>query len=155
MGCQIEKCHDASFYTLDPLVTDVTPGYDHITSVIGAARIGWLGMTMLCYVTPREHLALSDRGDVRVGIITYKVAAHAADLAKKHLGTQTRDNASGRARYEFHWKDQFDLSLDPERAQIYFRAGHHINEEYCTICGPSFCAMRSSRDLKKNARTSR
>ncbi|KAB4457186.1 phosphomethylpyrimidine synthase ThiC [Bacteroides thetaiotaomicron] len=153
MERQIEKCHDAPFYTLGPLVTDIAPGYDHITSAIGAAQIGWLGTAMLCYVTPKEHLALPDKEDVRVGVITYKIAAHAADLAKGHPGAQVRDNALSKARYEFRWKDQFDLSLDPERAQGYFRAGHHIDGEYCTMCGPNFCAMRLSRDLKKNAKS--
>ena len=105
---------------------------------------------LCCYVTPKEHLALPDKEDVRVGVITYKIAAHAADLAKGHPGAQVRDNALSKARYEFRWKDQFDLSLDPERAQTYFRAGHHIDGEYCTMCGPNFCAMRLSRDLKKN-----
>ena len=152
MERQIEKCHDAPFYTLGPLVTDIAPGYDHITSAIGAAQIGWLGTAMLCYVTPKEHLALPDKEDVRVGVITYKIAAHAADLAKGHPGAQVRDNALSKARYEFRWKDQFDLSLDPERAQTYFRAGHHIDGEYCTMCGPNFCAMRLSRDLKKSAK---
>ena len=155
MERQIEKCHDAPFYTLGPLVTDIAPGYDHITSAIGAAQIGWLGTAMLCYVTPKEHLALPDKEDVRVGVITYKIAAHAADLAKGHPGAQVRDNALSKARYEFRWKDQFDLSLDPERAQTYFRAGHHIDGEYCTMCGPNFCAMRLSRDLKKSAKTNK
>ena len=149
MERQIEKCHDAPFYTLGPIVTDIAPGYDHITSAIGAAQIGWLGTAMLCYVTPKEHLALPDKEDVRVGVITYKIAAHAADLAKGHPGAQVRDNALSKARYEFRWKDQFDLSLDPERAQTYFRAGHHIDGEYCTMCGPNFCAMRLSRELGK------
>ena len=152
MERQIEKCHDAPFYTLGPLVTDIAPGYDHITSAIGAAQIGWLGTAMLCYVTPKEHLALPDKEDVRVGVITYKIAAHAADLAKGHPSAQVRDNALSKARYEFRWKDQFDLSLDPERAQTYFRAGHHIDGEYCTMYGPNFCAMRLSRDLKKSAK---
>ncbi len=149
MERQIEKCHNAPFYTLGPLVTDIAPGYDHITSAIGAAQIGWLGTAMLCYVTPKEHLALPDKEDVRTGVITYKIAAHAADLAKGHPGAQVRDNALSKARYEFRWKDQFDLSLDPERAQTYFRAGHHIDGEYCTMCGPNFCAMRLSRELGK------
>lgn len=149
MERQIEKCHNAPFYTLGPLVTDIAPGYDHITSAIGAAQIGWLGTAMLCYVTPKEHLALPDKEDVRVGVITYKIAAHAADLAKGHPGAQVRDNALSKARYEFRWKDQFDLSLDPERAQTYFRAGRHIDGEYCTMCGPNFCAMRLSRELGK------
>ena len=150
MKIQQTICMGAPFYVLGPLVTDIAPGYDHITSAIGAAQIGWLGTAMLCYVTPKEHLALPDKEDVRVGVITYKIAAHAADLAKGHPGAQVRDNALSKARYEFRWKDQFDLSLDPERAQSYFRAGHHIDGEYCTMCGPNFCAMRLSRDLKKN-----
>ena len=150
MEIQKTLCHGAPFYVLGPIVTDIAPGYDHITSAIGAAQIGWLGTAMLCYVTPKEHLALPDKEDVRVGVITYKIAAHAADLAKGHPGAQVRDNALSKARYEFRWKDQFDLSLDPERAQTYFRAGHHIDGEYCTMCGPNFCAMRLSRDLKKN-----
>lgn len=149
MERQIEKCHDAPFYTLGPIVTDIAPGYDHITSAIGAAQIGWLGTAMLCYVTPKEHLALPDKEDVRVGVITYKIAAHAADLAKGHPGAQVRDNALSKARYEFRWKDQFDLSLDPERAFSYFHAGKHVDGEYCTMCGPNFCAMRLSRELKK------
>lgn len=148
MERQIEKCHDAPFYTLGPLVTDIAPGYDHITSAIGAAQIGWLGTAMLCYVTPKEHLGLPEKEDVRTGVITYKIAAHAADLAKGHPGAQVRDNALSKARYEFRWKDQFNLSLDPERALQYFKAGHHENGEYCTMCGPNFCAMKLSRDLK-------
>lgn len=148
MERQIEKCHDAPFYTLGPLVTDIAPGYDHITSAIGAAQIGWLGTAMLCYVTPKEHLGLPEKEDVRTGVITYKIAAHAADLAKGHPGAQVRDNALSKARYEFRWKDQFNLSLDPERALEYFKAGHHEDGEYCTMCGPNFCAMKLSRDLK-------
>lgn len=155
MERQIEKCHNAPFYTLGPLVTDIAPGYDHITSAIGAAQIGWLGTAMLCYVTPKEHLALPDKEDVRVGVITYKIAAHAADLAKGHPGAQVRDNALSKARYEFRWKDQFDLSLDPERAFSYFHAGRHTDGEYCTMCGPNFCAMRLSRDLKKTQNKNR
>lgn len=148
MERQMKACSDAPFYTLGPLVTDIAPGYDHITSAIGAAQIGWLGTAMLCYVTPKEHLALPDKEDVRVGVVTYKIAAHAADLAKGHPGAQVRDNALSKARYEFRWKDQFDLSLDPERAQRYFHAGRHLDGEYCTMCGPNFCAVRLSRDLK-------
>ncbi|MCD8030265.1 MAG: phosphomethylpyrimidine synthase ThiC [Bacteroides sp.] len=151
MERQIHACHDAPFYTLGPLVTDIAPGYDHITSAIGAAQIGWLGTAMLCYVTPKEHLGLPEKEDVRVGVITYKIAAHAADLAKGHPGAQVRDNALSKARYEFRWKDQFNLSLDPERALEYFRAGQHEDGEYCTMCGPHFCAMRLSRDLKECA----
>ena len=149
MERQKQKCHNAPFYTLGPLVTDIAPGYDHITSAIGAAQIGWLGTAMLCYVTPKEHLALPDKEDVRVGVITYKIAAHAADLAKGHPGAQVRDNALSKARYEFRWKDQFDLSLDSERAMSYFHAGRHTDGEYCTMCGPNFCAMRLSRDIRR------
>ncbi|MCC8189000.1 MAG: phosphomethylpyrimidine synthase ThiC [Bacteroides sp.] len=151
MERQIHACHDAPFYTLGPLVTDIAPGYDHITSAIGAAQIGWLGTAMLCYVTPKEHLGLPEKEDVRVGVITYKIAAHAADLAKGHPGAQVRDNALSKARYEFRWKDQFNLSLDPERALEYFRVGQHEDGEYCTMCGPHFCAMRLSRDLQECA----
>lgn len=148
MQHQINKCHEAPFYTLGPLVTDVAPGYDHITSAIGAAHIAWLGTAMLCYVTPKEHLGLPNKEDVRMGVITYKIAAHAADIAKGHPAAILRDNALSKARYEFRWKDQFNLSLDPERALDYFKQGHHTDGEYCTMCGPNFCAMRLSRDLK-------
>ena len=147
MDRQMKACHEAPFYTLGPLVTDIAPGYDHITSAIGAAQIGWMGTAMLCYVTPKEHLGLPDKEDVRAGVVTYKLAAHAADLAKGHPVAQVRDNALSKARYEFRWKDQFNLSLDPERALEYFKAGHHEEGEYCTMCGPNFCAMRLSRDL--------
>ena len=152
MERQIKSCHNAPFYTLGPLVTDIAPGYDHITSAIGAAQIGWLGTAMLCYVTPKEHLALPNREDVRTGVITYKLAAHAADLAKGHPGAQVRDNALSQARYEFRWRDQFHLSLDPERAEEYYREGHHTDEEYCTMCGPNFCAMRLSREITSEQR---
>lgn len=148
MERQIEKCHNAPFYTLGPLVTDIAPGYDHITSAIGAAQIGWLGTAMLCYVTPKEHLALPNRDDVRTGVVTYKLAAHAADLAKGHPSAQIRDNALSEARYEFRWKDQFNLGLDPELAQKYYKEAHYENGEFCTMCGPNFCAMRISRRLK-------
>lgn len=150
MTRQKEKCHDAPFYTLGPIVTDIAPAYDHITSAIGAAHIGWLGTAMLCYVTPKEHLALPEKEDVRTGVVTYKIAAHAADLAKGHPAAQIRDNALSKARFEFRWKDQFDLSLDPERAQQYFHAGRHTDGEYCTMCGPNFCAMRLSRDIRRD-----
>ncbi len=150
MERQITKCHNAPFYTLGPIVTDIAPGYDHITSAIGAAQIGWLGTAMLCYVTPKEHLALPDKEDVRVGVVTYKIAAHAADLAKGHPGAQVRDNALSKARFDFRWKDQFDLSLDSERAMAYFHAGRHTDGEYCTMCGPNFCAMRLSRDIRRD-----
>ena len=148
MERQIEKCHNAPFYTLGPLVTDIAPGYDHITSAIGAAQIGWLGTAMLCYVTPKEHLALPNRDDVRTGVVTYKLAAHAADLAKGHPSAKIRDNALSKARYEFRWKDQFNLGLDPELAQKYYKEAHYENGEFCTMCGPNFCAMRISHRLK-------
>ena len=148
MDRQIEKCHGAPFYTLGPLVTDIAPGYDHITSAIGAAQIGWYGTAMLCYVTPKEHLALPQKEDVRIGVVTYKIAAHAADLAKGHPGAEVRDDALGKARYEFRLKDQFNLSLDPERALQYYKEANHLNGKYCTMCGPNFCAMRISQRLK-------
>ena len=148
MERQIEKCHNAPFYTLGPLVTDIAPGYDHITSAIGAAQIAWLGTAMLCYVTPKEHLALPNRDDVRTGVVTYKLAAHAADLAKGHPGAQIRDNALSKARYEFRWKDQFNLSLDPDLALQYYKEAHYENGDFCTMCGPNFCAMRISHRLK-------
>ena len=132
MDRQIEKCHGAPFYTLGPLVTDIAPGYDHITSAIGAAQIGWYGTAMLCYVTPKEHLALPQKEDVRIGVVTYKIAAHAADLAKGHPGAEVRDDALSKARYEFRWKDQFNLSLDPERALQYYKEANHLNGKYCT-----------------------
>ena len=148
MDRQIEKCHGAPFYTLGPLVTDIAPGYDHITSAIGAAQIGWYGTAMLCYVTPKEHLALPQKEDVRIGVVTYKIAAHAADLAKGHPGAEVRDDALSKARYEFRWKDQFNLSLDPERALQDYKEANHLNGKYCTMCGPNFCAMRISQRLK-------
>ena len=148
MDRQIEKCHGAPFYTLGPLVTDIAPGYDHITSAIGAAQIGWYGTAMLCYVTPKEHLALPQKEDVRIGVVTYKIAAHAADLAKGHPGAEVRNVAFSKARYEFRWKDQFNLSLDPERALQYYKEANHLNGKYCTMCGPNFCAMRISQRLK-------
>ena len=147
MTRQIEKCHGAPFYTLGPLVTDIAPGYDHITSAIGAAQIGWLGTAMICYVTPKEHLALPNKDDVRTGVVTYKIAAHAADLAKGHPGAQIRDNALSKARYEFRWRDQFCLSLDPELARKYYAEAKFEGGDFCTMCGPQFCAMRISRRL--------
>ena len=147
MERQIEKCHNAPFYTLGPLVTDIAPGYDHITSAIGAAQIGWYGTAMLCYVTPKEHLALPDKEDVRAGIIAFKLAAHAADLAKQHPGATVRDNALSKARYEFRWKDQFNLSLDPEKALEYYKASNNVGGKFCTMCGPNFCAMKISHTL--------
>lgn len=147
MKRQIDKCHAAPFYTLGPIVTDIAPGYDHITSAIGAAQIASLGTAMLCYVTPKEHLALPGKEDVRTGVVSYKIAAHAADLAKGYPGAEVRDNALSKARYEFRWKDQFNLSLDPERAQQYYTEANHLNGKYCTMCGPNFCAMRISQRL--------
>ena len=142
-----EKCHHAPFYTLGPLVTDIAPGYDHITSAIGAALIGWAGTSMLCYVTPKEHLALPDLQDVRDGIIAYKIAAHAADIAKGHPGAMVRDNALSKARYDFRWIDQFSLSLDPERSQAIYQAANPQQGRFCTMCGPNFCAARISHTL--------
>jgi len=147
MDLQKSICHGAPFYTLGPLTTDIAPGYDHITSAIGAAQIAWLGTAMICYVTPKEHLGLPDKEDVRNGVIAYKIAAHAADLAKEHPGAQVRDNALSKARYDFRWKDQFNLSLDPERALEYYKVGSHSDEGYCTMCGPNFCAMKLTREL--------
>lgn len=145
---QIDKCHGAPFYTLGPLTTDIAPAYDHITSAIGAAQIAWLGTAMICYVTPKEHLALPNLEDVRQGVITYKIAAHAADLAKSHPGAQLRDNALSKARYDFRWKDQFNLSLDPERARQYYVNSHKGDDKFCTMCGPNFCAMRITQGIK-------
>ena len=150
MQRQLSTCHEAPFYTLGPLTTDIAPGYDHITSAIGAARIAWLGTAMICYVTPKEHLGLPNREDVRAGVIAYKIAAHAADIAKGHPGAQLRDDAMSKARYEFRWKDQFNLSLDPERALEYYKSGGEYDGNYCTMCGPNFCAMRLSQDIVKD-----
>ena len=151
MDKQLHDCFEAPFYTLGPLVTDIAPGYDHITSGIGATLIGWQGTAMLCYVTPKEHLSLPDKEDVRVGVITYKIAAHAADIAKGHPGVAVRDYALSKARFDFRWKDQFNLSLDPERAREYFMSlrGADCEEgsEFCTMCGPNFCAMRISKEV--------
>lgn len=147
MDREIEKCHEAPFYTLGPLTTDIAPGYDHITSAIGAAQIAWMGTAMICYVTPKEHLALPDLEDVRTGVITYKIAAHAADLAKGHPGAQVRDDAMSKARFDFRWKDQFNLSLDPARARQYYVESHKSDDRFCTMCGPNFCAMRISHQI--------
>lgn len=147
MDRQLSSCHEAPFYTLGPLTTDIAPGYDHITSAIGAAMIAWYGTAMICYVTPKEHLGLPNREDVRNGVIAYKIAAHAADIAKGHPGAQVRDDALSKARFEFRWKDQFNLSLDPERALEYYKEGSKNDGEYCTMCGPNFCAMRISQNL--------
>ncbi|MBD1380570.1 phosphomethylpyrimidine synthase ThiC [Metabacillus arenae] len=154
MDKQLEVCQEAPFYTLGPLTTDIAPGYDHITSAIGAAMIGWYGTAMLCYVTPKEHLGLPNRDDVREGVITYKIAAHAADLAKGHPGARKRDDALSKARFEFRWRDQFNLSLDPERALEYhdetLPAEGAKTAHFCSMCGPKFCSMRISHDIRKN-----
>ena len=155
MEKQLEWCHEAPFYTLGPLTTDIAPGYDHITSGIGAAMIGWYGTAMLCYVTPKEHLGLPNRDDVKEGVITYKIAAHAADLAKGHPGAQYRDNAISKARFEFRWEDQFNLSLDPERAREFhdetLPADGAKTAHFCSMCGPNFCSMRITDDIRKFA----
>lgn len=151
MEREISSCHEAPFYTLGPLTTDIAPGYDHITSAIGAANIGALGTAMLCYVTPKEHLSLPTLEDVREGVITYKIAAHAADLCKGFPGAQVRDDALSKARYEFRWKDQFNLSLDPEKARSFYlesrRNAPDADDRFCTMCGPNFCAMRISQNI--------
>jgi len=155
MTKQLEDCHEAPFYTLGPLTTDIAPGYDHITSAIGAANIGWYGCAMLCYVTQKEHLGLPNKEDVREGIVTYKVAAHAADLAKGHPGAQARDNAMSKARFEFRWEDQFNIALDPEKARSFHdetlpkdsaKVAH-----FCSMCGPHFCSMKISQDVREYA----
>ncbi|MEH6814707.1 MAG: phosphomethylpyrimidine synthase ThiC, partial [Motiliproteus sp.] len=153
MDKQLEECHEAPFYTLGPLTTDIAPGYDHITSGIGAAMIGWYGCAMLCYVTPKEHLGLPNKDDVKTGIITYKIAAHAADLAKGHPGAQIRDNAMSKARFEFRWEDQFNIGLDPDTARSFHdetlpkdsaKVAH-----FCSMCGPKFCSMKISQEVRK------
>ena len=155
MAKQLEWCHEAPFYTLGPLTTDIAPGYDHITSGIGAAMIGWYGCAMLCYVTPKEHLGLPNKKDVKDGVITYKIAAHAADLAKGHPGAQYRDNALSKARFEFRWEDQFNLSLDPETAREFH--DETLPQEgaktahFCSMCGPHFCSMKITEDVRKYA----
>lgn len=150
---QLECCDEAPFYTLGPLTTDIAPGYDHITSGIGAAMIGWFGCAMLCYVTPKEHLGLPDRDDVKVGIVTYKIAAHAADLAKGHPGAQDRDDALSRARFDFRWQDQFNLALDPETATEFhdqtLPAEAHKTSHFCSMCGPKFCSMKITREIRE------
>jgi phosphomethylpyrimidine synthase len=156
MDKQLATCGEAPFYTLGPLTTDIAPGYDHITSAIGAAMIGWFGTAMLCYVTPKEHLGLPDRNDVKTGVITYKIAAHAADLAKGHPGAQARDDALSRARFDFRWQDQFNLSLDPDTALAFHDAtlpkeGHKV-AHFCSMCGPKFCSMRISHEVRAEAR---
>ncbi len=153
MDKQLDVCHEAPFYTLGPLTTDIAPGYDHVTSAIGAAMIGWFGTAMLCYVTPKEHLGLPNREDVKQGIIAYKIAAHAADLAKGHPGAQVRDDALSKARFEFRWKDQFNLSLDPETAERYhdetLPGEGAKNSHFCSMCGPNFCSMRITQDVRE------
>jgi phosphomethylpyrimidine synthase len=155
MELQLEHCGEAPFYTLGPLTTDIAPGYDHITSGIGAAMIGWYGCAMLCYVTPKEHLGLPDKEDVRVGIITYKIAAHAADLAKGHPGAQIRDNALSKARFEFRWDDQFNLGLDPEKAKEFhdetLPQDGAKQAHFCSMCGPHFCSMKITQDVRDYA----
>ena len=155
MEKQLEWCHEAPFYTLGPLTTDIAPGYDHITSAIGAAMIGWYGCAMLCYVTPKEHLGLPNRDDVKAGVIAYKIAAHAADLAKGHPGAQYRDNALSKARFEFRWRDQFNLGLDPVTAREYhdetLPAEGAKSAHFCSMCGPQFCSMKITEDVRKYA----
>jgi len=156
MEKQLEACHEAPFYTLGPLTTDIAPGYDHITSAIGAAMIGWFGTAMLCYVTPKEHLGLPDRDDVKEGVIAYKIAAHAADLAKGHPSAQIRDNALSRARFDFRWEDQFNLSLDPDTAREYhdetLPADGAKVAHFCSMCGPKFCSMKISQEVREFAK---
>ncbi|MEM7617488.1 MAG: phosphomethylpyrimidine synthase ThiC [Pseudomonadota bacterium] len=153
MDKQLELCHEAPFYTLGPLTTDIAPGYDHITSAIGAAMIGWFGTAMLCYVTPKEHLGLPNKQDVKDGVIAYKIAAHAADLAKGHPGAQMRDDALSKARFEFRWEDQFNLSLDPETARDYHDSTLPADSakvaHFCSMCGPKFCSMKISQDVRE------
>ncbi len=155
MDRQLEKCGEAPFYTLGPLTTDIAPGYDHITSGIGAAMIGWFGTAMLCYVTPKEHLGLPNKDDVREGIVTYKIAAHAADLAKGHVAAQVRDNALSKARFEFRWDDQFNIGLDPDKAKEFHdetlpKEAHKV-AHFCSMCGPHFCSMKITQDVREYA----
>jgi phosphomethylpyrimidine synthase len=155
MDKQLKECGEAPFYTLGPLTTDIAPGYDHITSGIGAAMIGWFGCAMLCYVTPKEHLGLPNRDDVKVGVITYKIAAHAADLAKGHPAAQLRDDALSRARFDFRWEDQFNLGLDPDTAVAFHdetlpKEAHKV-AHFCSMCGPKFCSMKITADVREYA----
>src|SRR6201999_1550027 len=155
MDRQLKVCDEAPFYTLGPLTTDVAPGYDHITSAIGAAMIGWMGTAMLCYVTPKEHLGLPDRDDVKQGLIAYKIAAHAADVAKGHPGARARDDAMSKARFEFRWHDQFNLALDPDTARRYhdetLPAEAAKEAHFCSMCGPKFCSMKTSQEVREFA----
>jgi len=155
MALQLKYCDEAPFYTLGPLTTDIAPGYDHITSAIGAAMIGWYGTAMLCYVTPKEHLGLPNKKDVKDGIMAYKIAAHAADLAKGHPGAQIRDNALSKARFEFRWADQFNLGLDPDTAKDFHdetlpQEGAKL-AHFCSMCGPHFCSMKITQDVREYA----
>ena len=156
MDKQLEVCKEAPFYTLGPLTTDIAPGYDHITSGIGAAMIGWFGCAMLCYVTPKEHLGLPNKKDVKDGVITYKLAAHAADLAKGHWASMVRDNALSQARFEFRWQDQFNLSLDPDTAKEFhdqtLPSDNAKVAHFCSMCGPKFCSMKITQDVRDYAR---
>jgi phosphomethylpyrimidine synthase len=155
MDKQLKTCGEAPFYTLGPLTTDIAPGYDHITSTIGAAMIGWYGTAMLCYVTPKEHLGLPDRKDVKDGVIAYKIAAHAADLAKGHPAARLWDDAMSRARFEFRWEDQFNLGLDPETARAFhdetLPKEAHKTAHFCSMCGPKFCSMKITQDVRDYA----
>ncbi len=155
MDRQLAVCAEAPFYTLGPLTTDIAPGYDHITSGIGAAMIGWFGCAMLCYVTPKEHLGLPDRDDVKTGVITYRIAAHAADLAKGHPAAKVRDDAISKARFDFRWEDQFNLGLDPDTARRFhdetLPKEAHKTAHFCSMCGPQFCSMRITQDLRREA----
>ncbi|MGZ8364142.1 MAG: phosphomethylpyrimidine synthase ThiC, partial [Caulobacteraceae bacterium] len=155
MDRQLEWCDEAPFYTLGPLTTDIAPGYDHITSAIGAAMIGWYGTAMLCYVTPKEHLGLPNRDDVKAGVIAYKIAAHAADLAKGHPGAQAWDDALSKARFDFRWEDQFNLALDPVTARAFHdetlpAEGAKV-AHFCSMCGPKFCSMKISHEIRADA----
>jgi phosphomethylpyrimidine synthase len=155
MDKQLAECGEAPFYTLGPLTTDIAPGYDHITSAIGAAMIGWFGTAMLCYVTPKEHLGLPNRDDVKVGVITYRIAAHAADLAKGHPSAKLHDDAISRARFEFRWEDQFNLALDPDTARQFHdetlpKEAHKV-AHFCSMCGPKFCSMKISQDIRADS----
>ena len=155
MEKQLQACDEAPFYTLGPLTTDIAPGYDHITSAIGAAMIGWFGCAMLCYVTPKEHLGLPNKKDVKDGVIAYKIAAHAADLAKGHPGAQLRDDMLSKARFEFRWEDQFNLSLDPDTAREFhdetMPSDNAKLAHFCSMCGPHFCSMKITEDVRAYA----